>query len=218
MKILFIIGCLVNSIFPQKGFPFNTLDSELLSETPINPIPQEMTFEEYQDMNRRLSIGLILAAVPIPGTIHSYAGEIKTAKRLRWVAAGSIMSIIIGVMSFDGKEKWGNSPYELHIINEGKKNEKRFEMIPVGKSNYEIDYKLREIFKESELKGTSFIIPLGMGMLISSYLYDYIHGIKVIEEKRDRVRFKYGKKLNFSFSTIYNYQSQYAGVNVSFRF
>ena len=27
------------------------------------------------------------------------------------------------------------------------------------------------------------------------YLYDFVHGIRVMEEKRDRVRFKYGKAL-----------------------
>ena len=30
---------------------------ETLSETPLYPVPAEMTFEEYQDMNRRLSQG-----------------------------------------------------------------------------------------------------------------------------------------------------------------
>ena len=26
-------------------------------------------------------------------------------------------------------------------------------------------------------------------------IYDFLHGIQVIEDKRDRVRFKYGKRL-----------------------
>jgi len=50
---------------------------DLLNETPLYPVPAEMTFEEYQDMNRRLTIGLALTSIPIPGIVHSYAGEKK---------------------------------------------------------------------------------------------------------------------------------------------
>ena len=30
----------------------NTINADPLAETPLYPIPSEMTFEEYQDMNR----------------------------------------------------------------------------------------------------------------------------------------------------------------------
>ena len=45
---------------------------DVLNEINIHPIPEEMTFEEYTDMNRRLTVGLVLSAVPYPGIIHSY--------------------------------------------------------------------------------------------------------------------------------------------------
>ena len=83
--IIFII--LFNILCSQKAFDFNTSANDILGENPIYPIPSEMTFEEYQDMNRRLGVGLLLAAIPIPGTIHSYAGDVKTVKKIRWVAA-----------------------------------------------------------------------------------------------------------------------------------
>ena len=214
---IFII--LFNILFSQKAFDFGASGKDLLVENPIYPIPSEMTFEEYQDMNRRLGVGLLLAAIPIPGTIHSYAGEFKTAKRIRWVAAGSALTIVAGFLSM-GKDgaAWEKSPYDVHILNEGEENEKQYAMIPVGQTGSEMEYKFKEIHKESKKGGGSLLIPLGMGMLVGSYLYDYIHGIKVIEEKRDRVRFKYGKKLDFSFNPVYDYKNNFTGVNFSCRF
>ena len=43
----------VKIIFAQNSG--NTTNADPLSETPLYPIPSEMTFEEYEDMNRRLS-------------------------------------------------------------------------------------------------------------------------------------------------------------------
>ena len=60
----------------------NQFNRDFLNENPIHPLPQEMTFEEYQDLNRTISTGLLLSAIPIPGSMHHYAGDYKTAKRL----------------------------------------------------------------------------------------------------------------------------------------
>ncbi len=46
---------------------------DILNEAPLMAVPEEMTFEEYRDMNRRLTVGLALAAIPIPGMVHFYA-------------------------------------------------------------------------------------------------------------------------------------------------
>lgn len=219
-KLIFITIATIflNYIFPQGKIQANPFGNDLLNENPVYPIPEEMTFDEYKDMNRRLGVGLLLSAIPFPGTIHSYAGEPKTAKKLRWLAGGSLLSIVAGIMSFDGEGDWQKSSYELHILNEGEDDEKRFEMIPVSISNSEVDYTLKEIYKESEWKATSILLPIGMGMLISGYLYDYIYGIKTIEEKRDKVRFKYGKKLDFSFEPSYDFKSKKAELSLAYRF
>ena len=83
MKIIIIITIiLLNVIFSQGKMQTNPFRTDLLNENPIYPIPEEMTFEEYQDMNRRLGVGLLSAAMPIPGTIHNYVGEEKLAKKI----------------------------------------------------------------------------------------------------------------------------------------
>jgi len=217
MKIVIIITTiLLNVIFSQGKMQTNLFGTDLLNENPIYPIPGEMTFEEYQDMNRRLGVGLLLAAIPIPGTIHNYAGEEKIAKKIRWVAAGSVLSVIMGVISTKEGD-WEESPYQISILNEGEENELRYKMIPIGSVGTDIEYKYVELYK-TRTSGATFLIPLGISVLIADYLYDYIHGIKTIENKRDKVRFKYGKKLDFSFEPTYDINTSMAGVNFSYKF
>jgi hypothetical protein len=218
MKVVIIItNILLNIIFSQGGTQTNLFGTDLLNENPIYPIPEEMTFEEYQDMNRRLGVGLLLAAIPIPGTIHNYAGEEKIAKKIRWVAAGSIVSIIIGAIATEEGD-WEESPYQTSIFNEGEENEQRYQMIPIGAVGTDIEYKYVELNKIKKSSGAAFLIPLGISVLIADYFYDYIHGIKTIENKRDRVRFKYGKKIDFSFEPTYNINTRMAGINLSYQF
>ena len=212
---LIIITLVLNISFSQNDNLRNRYRNDFLSENPINPIPKEMTFEEYQDMNKRLNVGLLLAAIPIPGTIHHYAGEQKIAKKIRWVAAGSILAIIGGAISMK-EDGWKESPYQISIVNEGNDNEIRYEMVPVGQTGTEIEYKYVELGKK--YSGASFLIPLGICVLIGDYLYDYIHGIRTIESKRDKVRFKYGKKLDFSFTPTYDLKNKTAGISFTYDF
>ena len=212
---LIIITLVLNISFSQNDNLRNRYGNDILSENPINPIPKEMTFDEYQDMNRRLNVGLLLAAIPIPGMIHHYAGEQKIAKKIRWVAAGSILAIIGGAMSMK-EDGWRESPHLISIVNEGNDNEIRYEMIPIGQTGTDTTYKYVELGKK--YSGASFLIPLGICVLIGDYLYDYIHGIRTIESKRDKVRFKYGKKLDFSFTPTYDLKNKTAGISFTYDF
>jgi len=139
----------------------------------------------------------------------------KIAKKIRWVAAGCILAIIGGAMSMK-EDGWKESPYQISIVNEGNDNEIRYEMIPIGQTGTEIKFKLVEL--EKKYSGASFLIPLGIGVLIGDYLYDYIHGIRTIESKRDKVRFKYGKKLDFSFTPTYDLKNKTAGISFTYDF
>jgi len=213
--VLIIITLVLNISFSQNDNLMNRYGNDILSENPINPIPEEMTFDEYQDMNRRLTVGLLLAAIPIPGTIHHYAGEQKIAKKIRWVAAGSILAIVGGAMSMK-EDGWRESPYQIFKLNAGEDDEIRYEMIPISHTGTDTTYKHVELGKK--YSGASFLIPLGIGVLIGDYLYDYIHGIRTIESKRDKVRFKYGKKLDFSFTPTYDLKNKTAGISFTYNF
>ncbi|SVC87315.1 uncharacterized protein METZ01_LOCUS340169, partial [marine metagenome] len=88
-RIPIFISSLMLLVFVSALTAQSNVGGDILDEIPLHPLPEEMTFEEYQDMNRRLSIGLALAAtVPVPGIVHQYAGEKETAKKLFYISAG----------------------------------------------------------------------------------------------------------------------------------
>ena len=88
-------------------------------------------------------------------------------------------------------------------------------MIPKGSVGDDIIYDYVQLEKKYNDNG---LVVLGMGVIIASYIYDYMHGIKVIEEKRDKARFKYGKIMNLSLYPTYDLYNQSAGIKLSYNF
>ena len=184
---------------------------DMLTETPLYPVPAEMTFEEYQDMNRRLTIGLALTSIPIPGIVHRYAGEKKKARRLFMIGAGGLGLVIAGA-SMMGEEEWPESDYNLMILNAGEDNEIRYEKIPINQFGDDIEYKLIPMNKQRDGSGGGLII-LGALVLVGDIFYDWLHGWKMIVNKRDAVRYKYGQQIQVSVRPEVNLNTQSAGIN-----
>jgi len=201
------VAFFIFSFLNGQGLP----GGDLLNETPLYPVPAEMTFEEYQDMNRRLTIGLALTSIPIPGIVHRYAGEKKKARRLFMIGAGGLALIIAGASMMD-EEKWPESDYEVWTINEGEDNEKQYEKIPINQVGDDIEYKLIPMNKQSDGSGGGLII-LGALVLAGDIFYDWLHGWKMIVNKRDAVRYKYGQQIQISVRPEVNLNTQSAGIN-----
>ena len=214
MKTIISILLLVSLMYAQEQSP----GGDVLNESPLTPVPADMTFEEYRDMNRRLTVGLALTAVPIPGLIHDYAGEKKKAKRIRRVALGSVGLIVAGAfMAGDDKGEWQDTDYKIYVEGEGD-SELRYEMIPIGMIGNDVTYDLKPLHRKQGSGGGGLLIVLGVGLLVADIIYDVYHGVKIIEEKRDAVRFKYGKQLNFSYAPEMNLKNNYAGVKMTYNF
>ena len=81
------------------SLPAQTGGGDILNEAPLAAVPQGMTFEEYRDMNRRLTVALALAAIPIPGMVHFYADERKTGWLILGSAAVGAVGIAVGALS-----------------------------------------------------------------------------------------------------------------------
>ncbi|MFQ6606665.1 MAG: hypothetical protein ACE5DP_03300 [Fidelibacterota bacterium] len=178
---------------------------DFLNEAPLLPIPSTMTFQEYQDMNRRLSVGLVLSAIPVPGMIHFYAGERKTGKRILGTAVLGAVSIVAGAATAKNGD-FPTSDYDVLILNRGnKERERRFEKIPITVTNTDTTFKLRELSRDPTGVGSALIL-LGAAVIVSDIVYDFVHGIRTIETKRDRVRFKYGKSLTFGLNSRFDSQ------------
>ena len=86
-------------------------------------------------------------------------------------------------------------------MNEGLDNETRYEKIPFEiDENGSTSYSLKKIRKKVRYTGgTPVLSVIGFAAIFGSYYYDVYHGLKTIYHKREAVRFKYGKKLNYSF-------------------
>ena len=221
MKQSISLTLLINRIW-TAFFIISSLNSQsvsggdMLTETPLYPVPAEMTFEEFQDMNRRLTIGLALTSIPIPGIVHRYAGEKKKARRLFMIGAGGLGLVIAGA-SMMGEEEWPESDYNLMILNAGEDNEIRYEKIPIKQIGDDIEYKLVPMNKQRDGSGGGLII-LGALVLVGDIFYDWLHGWKMIINKRDAVRYKYGQQLQFSVKPHVNPLALKAGLNFNLYF
>ena len=122
-----------------------------LTEVPLVPLPKGMTWEEYRDMNRRLSVGLALSAIPVPGMMHFYAGEPRTGKRLLTTGLLGAVSIVAGAALL-GEGDFPESDFELLVLNpEDGDRERRYEKIPVEIDGTTTQYRLREQKRELHL-------------------------------------------------------------------
>ena len=185
-----MVGLALALVLPSSAVAQGTGD--VLNEAPLIPIPQDMTYEEYQDMNRRISTGLMRSAIPVPGMMHFYAGEPTTGKWLLATGLAGVASIIAGAALFEEGE-FAETDFDVLVINGGKDKERRYEKIPVSLEGETPKYRLREIQRDGGVGGP--LVALGVITIAGSMIYDFLHGIEVIETKRDLVRFKYGKRL-----------------------
>ena len=184
-----MVGLALALVLPSSAVAQGTGD--VLNEAPLIPIPQDMTYEEYQDMNRRISTGLMRSAIPVPGMMHFYAGEPTTGKWLLATGLAGVASIIAGAALWEEGE-FAETDFDVLVINGGKDKERRYEKIPVSLEGETPKYRLREIQRDGGVGGP--LVALGVITIAGSMIYDFLHGIEVIETKRDRVRFKYGKQ------------------------
>ncbi len=147
--------------------------------------------------------------------IHFYAGEPRTGWILLGSAVGGGLAIIAGAASMDDGD-FPNSDFE--VIPFGTDNDRRYEKIPFEIVGTDTSYHLRELRRRREGPGGLLVI-LGAAILITDIVYDFVHGVNVIEEKRDRVRFKYGKLLSdVSVTPEYNLPGGGAGIKLSWGF
>ena len=216
-----IFLCTYLSIFflvisTANGQLSNNHRGDALSETVLHPIPNEMTFEEYKDMNRRMSQALLWSSIPVPGITHYYAGEIKKSKNLFYIGLGGLTCVLAGI-SFLEEGSWPKKNDNYVILNEGTSNEQWYEKIPIKMEGELIHYNLRKINKENADKGGGLIF-IGLAIIIGDFVYDRVKGVQLIEEKRDRVRFKYGKKLKFLLDPKIDIQQNNLGISLNFSF
>ena len=213
-KILIFSLVVIGLLNGQSSNSVTNVDP--LSETPLFPIPSEMTFDEYQDMNRRLSQAFLWSSIPIPGITHHYAGEKKMAKRLFYIGMGGVACVIGGSLSMD-EPTWPEYNENIHIIhNQGTDDERRYERIPVTMEGDIIHYQLKEIHKQGSRGGG--LIALGIAIIVGDFIYDRLKGFQLIEEKRNKVRYKYGQQIKFTYKPSFYYSDGQSELGMKLNF
>tara|TARA_B100001029_G_scaffold146277_1_gene126806 strand:- start:111 stop:767 length:657 start_codon:yes stop_codon:yes gene_type:complete len=213
-KILIFSLVVIGLLNGQSSNSVTNVDP--LSETPLFPIPSEMTFDEYQDMNRRLSQAFLWSSIPIPGITHHYAGEKKMAKRLFYIGMGGVACVIGGSLSMD-EPTWPEYNENIHIIhNQGTDDERRYERIPVTMEGDIIHYQLKEIHKQGSRGGG--LIALGIAIIVGDFIYDRLKGFQLIEEKRNKVRYKYGQQIKFTYKPNFYYSDGRSELGMKLNF
>ena len=76
---------------------------------------------------------------------------------------------------------------------------------------------LKEIQKESA-GGGGLLMLTALAIILGDLLYDRIVGLRLIEQKRDKVRFKYGQNLNFSLHPRISHKKNGIGLCLKFNF
>lgn len=206
---IILLGPATHPAFSQSGL--------LSQEAPLSGVPGGMTFEEYQDMNRSLTVGLLLAVIPIPGMLHYYANEEKTHLLILSTAAIGVGSLVIGSL-IDEKGDFPDSEFDVLTLYPGDmERERRFEKTPIEIVGLDTTYQLREISRKKN--GVSFALKfLGAAMISGAFAYDILIGIHIIQEKRDLVRFKYGKQIDLSIKPDIDLRNGAAALTFELRF
>ena len=129
--------------------------------------------------------------------MHFYAGEPTTGKWLLVTGFAGVVSIVAGAALWED----GDSPdtdFDVLVLNAGDKDkERRYEKIPVALEGETPEYRLRELQRDGGVGGP--LIALGALTIAGSMLYDlFARHPSDWRGKRDRVRFKYGKRLKLA--------------------
>jgi len=70
--------------------------------------------------------------------------------------------------------------------------------VPISMEGDIIHYDLKEIYKQNGGSGGG-LVALGVVVLIGDFIFDRLKGLHLIEKKRNKVRYKYGQQLKFTY-------------------
>jgi hypothetical protein len=143
------------------------LSSEIHAQqrNPIPLLPAEMTYQEYQDLNKEANWKRLIIAFFVPGYMHFYADAPAWG-----IAIATTRIIGGGMMAFATVDQYNYA----------------------RSSNWDID-QLTGNTNRSEQNFYLFVGGLGLNML--AYGFDWGHADYLIEKRRTQIEYKYGRPL-----------------------
>ncbi|MBN2237854.1 MAG: hypothetical protein JW729_09850 [Bacteroidales bacterium] len=148
----------------------------------------QTSFEEFQLLNRTLRLQDMAYAAVVPGYVHFKVKE---------PIVGYSM-VALRTAGYGGI---------LYILNDGSFS--LTELINNSPSSS------ADVDKFNQQKTIAYA---SLGLIFSTYLFDWIHGKHRLEKKQERIRYKYGVKLNLAVQTDQsgNFNQPMLGVRVNF--
>ena len=132
------------------------------------------------------------------------------------IGMGGVACVIGGSLSMD-EPTWPEYNENIHIIhNQGTDDERRYERIPVTMEGDIIHYQLKEIHKQGSRGGG--LIALGIAIIVGDFIYDRLKGFQLIEEKRNKVRYKYGQLIKFTYKPNFYYSEGQSELGMKLNF
>ncbi len=73
---------------------------------------------------------------------------------------------------------------------------------------------------DKEISTGDLVVAYGsLTLIVGSFLYDWIHGKYLLDDKQNRIRYKYArKKIQLGLNIIKTPRSEYPGINIAFNF
>lgn len=158
-----VIFCLLLQLTTGTGQEFPLIPVE---QSIIQPLPQDMTFEELTKLKRELNWKRIFAASLIPGYIHFYAGHSK----LGWSIAG-IRSVGFGMIGYSIIDEFNYAG--------------NFSLSFIGASD-------SVAALASRSQRNLYLFLGGIAINLMAYAFDWAHGDYIIENEKNTVLYKFG--------------------------
>ncbi len=196
MKLLSLV--LIFIVFSINAQDFDIYPKNQDDYVKMPYVHESMRLNEFQLLSRNARMMDMAYAVIVPGYMHFKAKE----KRTGYILLGFRIAGYIGL---------GSVYYSSRIDDNNVFNT----TTGIG----ETDTQTIKITNDWDVKTSDLVLVSSLAVIISTYLYDWIHGKATLEKKQEYIRYKYSVKLKLEKNNISFTNTNYSpslGVSLQF--
>lgn len=195
MKLLLIIFVFIAISINAQDFDIYPKNQDDYVKMPY--VHESMRLNEFQLLSRNPRMMDMAYAVIVPGYMHFKAKENCTGYYL--FGLRTLGYIGLGSVYYSSKTNNNTTLGSLTGTNE--------------------QGSTVQITDKWSVETTDVILAISITVIISTYLYDWIHGKIILEKKQEFIRYKYSVKLKLEQNNISFIQTNYSpGLGVSLTF
>jgi len=195
MKILTLLFAFIVFTINAQDFDIYPKNQDDYVKMPF--VHESMRLNEFQILSRNPRMMDMAYSIIVPGYMHFKAKE----KRTGYILLTLRLSGYIGL---------GSVYYSSRV------DDSSFLTSTLGINDNEPTVQVTD---ELAVKKSDLILATSIAVVISTYLYDWIHGKIVLEKKQEYIRYKYSVKLKLEQNNISYIQTNYTpaiGISLTF--